>query len=287
MASGRHKSTKNAMKYKRDSAFLMEYAKEWGVDIELTTPKFKSLFLNNNQMAMSLSASKKPEYINLATLSLMFIEKHLRLRKITPLIELCDAISNFHYNNKVNSQEALQAYLVTLPNQEQTKLDQLIKNYVKETSDRLLSLQLQSLTINSASPPDVSNLPVLSQVVNNSASASAVDVMFKETGQRNGTWDNEDRLNVSKIMRPAERLCKIIEIVKSAADISRTSMKEPCRQFFKSADAIANCLQNHFGDNSERFLEKYISCSRGKTIFNYSKFERKNCKGKGVSCSLE
>jgi hypothetical protein len=71
-------------------------------------------------------------------------------------------------------------------------------------------------------------------------------------------------------MRPAEWLTKIIEIVNSASNISskvRMQLQIACRIILETT--------------------VIVSCSKGKTISNYSKFERKNCKGKGVSCSLE
>ncbi len=60
MLSARHKSIKNALKYKRDASFLLSLAQENMTDLTMRTPKWRSLYCENNQSAMAVNNASRP-----------------------------------------------------------------------------------------------------------------------------------------------------------------------------------------------------------------------------------
>jgi hypothetical protein len=80
MQSARHKTIQNAIKYKKDADFLLEVAKQNDVQV-LKVSKFKSIYIENFQLGVSLNEFGASNVKPLFTLSENFI---VNLCKVNP-----------------------------------------------------------------------------------------------------------------------------------------------------------------------------------------------------------
>ncbi len=77
MLSARHKTIKNAMRYKCDAAFLLSLAKENMADLTLQTPKWRPLYCEQHQLAMQLSIELRKNYKPIYDLAEIFVHHKL------------------------------------------------------------------------------------------------------------------------------------------------------------------------------------------------------------------
>ena len=74
MQSARHKTVKHAMKYKKDAEFLLSIAQQNMHDAQLSTPKWRSIFCDQHQLAMTLNSASRPFFQPLDKLAAVFLD---------------------------------------------------------------------------------------------------------------------------------------------------------------------------------------------------------------------
>jgi len=77
MLSARHKTIKNALRYKRDTAFLLSLAKENLADLTLQTPKWRPLYCEQHQLAMQLNRESRRNFKPIYDLAEIFVHHKL------------------------------------------------------------------------------------------------------------------------------------------------------------------------------------------------------------------
>jgi len=77
MLSARHKTIKNALRYKRDAAFLLSLAKENLADLTLRTPKWRPLYCEQHQLAMQLNRESRRNFKPIYDLAEIFVHHKL------------------------------------------------------------------------------------------------------------------------------------------------------------------------------------------------------------------
>ena len=82
MNAARHKSLKNAAKYKKDASLLLELAKANDAEMVNRTPKWKSLYSDASQLAVPINAINRPNYKPIHELASIFLQEKLELEKI-------------------------------------------------------------------------------------------------------------------------------------------------------------------------------------------------------------
>jgi hypothetical protein len=77
MLSARHKTVKNAMIYKCDAAFLLALAQENMNSLTLRTPKWRSIYCEQHQLAIVVNTNSRPHFKHIYQLATIFVEKNL------------------------------------------------------------------------------------------------------------------------------------------------------------------------------------------------------------------
>jgi hypothetical protein len=75
MQSARHKTLKNAIKYKKDADFLLELAKHNNDEFAIRISKFKSIYVENFQLGSAINELGSYDFKPLDELAVHFIEQ--------------------------------------------------------------------------------------------------------------------------------------------------------------------------------------------------------------------
>jgi len=269
MLSARHKSIKNALKYKRDAAFLLSLAQENNSDVMMRTPKWRSQYCEHHQLAMVLNSSSRHNFKPIDQLAATFVEKKLGFTQ-----------GNLNRFSRAISEKLLRySHEYGCLDESKTELQRILQNLDPSVGSRIASLHSRILEqhLAEAQPHQQPNKETMTN--DDDWEKEILDSLKRKRG---GDWDHPERTTLGTIKNNLPRLKKIIEIHQAAQEegIVPARMTENCRTFFKEvATPVTNCLQNHFNNNEMAFLGVYTK--NGK--FVHCKFKRR-CSGTGNSC---
>jgi hypothetical protein len=277
MLSARHKTVKNAMIYKRDAAFLLALAQENMNSLTLRTPKWRSIYCEQHQLAMVVNNNSRPHFKHIYQLATIFVEKKLGILQQT--LQKCsraiaDKLMKYshQYGCLDDSRNELQELLKSL--------DATIGGRIASLHCRILEELQQNMMTGNTEDKDKTNDSGNTQQHQNEKTVTP------DNQKRVGSWEKWDhpyRKEIKNLNNNSEKIQKIMEIHDAATKekITPSKMTEPCRAFFKdSAAPIIGCLTLHFNGNVKNFLEHHTRSGK----FGFSKFF-KICPGKeGISC---
>lgn len=259
MLCARHKTLKNALTYKRDAAFLLALAKENMPDFHLRTPKWKSLYCENHQLARVVNTACRAFFKPLDQLATIFVEDKLGFKKCN-LVKQTRAIgqkllSYSHEYGVIGMRIAsLHGKIVAELHNHEDHRNSCEENVENDESHQTVGRQL--------------------------CGKGQTTVNGKK--KRGGTWDHTDRKNIGSIKDNHEKIKCIVAIHAAAAteNVSPPNMTEQCRVFFKDcANPIALCLTNHCNGDINAFVQRHQKSGK----IAHSKF-RTICNGKGPTC---
>ena len=157
MQCARHKTIKNALKYKKDAAFLLELANANNSELTLRAPKWRSLYCENNQLAMSLNFENRSNYKSLQYLSAFFVREQLGFRiKDFKKCATSVAAALLKYSHKyglvTEAKTEINKLLLTLPPEVGSRLSNLIARLNEEI---ISSFSIQNLHLDNELAPDL------------------------------------------------------------------------------------------------------------------------------------
>lgn len=253
MNSARHKSIKNAAKYKMDASMLLELAKSNdpadGSSMVMRTPKWRSLYSASSQLAVPINATNRPNYKPMNELALIFVKEKLELEKID---------GSYHKRCRVIADKML------LYDSEKGK----IINPATEIEAQLLEILKKAPQL-SANIDNLRKLMVMNAV--NSADADNDENIIGATASNSGdAATNNNNVDVANQ--------NIEEGDVEMFDAQRDKQKRGGNKDFlkETAIPISKCLKFHFFDAKDKFLEKH---EEKEGNFAHSKFIEKKCRG--------
>jgi hypothetical protein len=288
MQAARHRSVQNAMKYKKDSQFLLDLSKSSGNDVSMGTPVWRAQYCENFQLARSVNGNIQ-NFTSLEVCAQNF--KALSISKIgkdikTPL-EFAEACSlSLEDVNEI--EKTLSSLLERVPD---AATAQQIKNlFSKMRSDleskeyrEIVSIFSEEKEPNSTLPASVDSLHNARSTEDtqeaasaNEENANAIENQNKKR-KRGGDIELQGYKELSKIKDRSQKLDKIIELFNSVPD-DVEQLTNACRIFYyESLRPIYDCFKNHCNSSREVFVKKWPS-------FSHSKFKSK-CPGvAGQAC---
>lgn len=269
MLSARHKSMECAMRYKRDAAFLLVLSMENNSELSQRTPKWRSLYCENHQLAMALNASSRPNFKPIHQLASIFVESKL----------VCPQQNLYHHSRVVGDKLLRYSHDYGCLDESRTELQRILAHLDPAVGNRIATLHARILEQRQAEIHAEFSQPLELLSVEEQTRENEVQPYKKRRG---GQWDHPDRTSIGQLKDNMLRLEKIVEIYQLSVEegIAPKMMTENCRTFFKEvAVPVSNCLCNHFCNDKFAFLERHNQ--KGKFI--HCKF-KKRCTGMGDNC---
>ena len=269
MLSARHKSMECAMRYKRDAAFLLVLSMENNSELSQRTPKWRSLYCENHQLAMALNASSRPNFKPIHQLASIFVESKL----------VCPQQNLYHHSRVVGDKLLRYSHDYGCLDESRTELQRILAHLDPAVGNRIATLHARILEQRQAEIHAEFSQPLQLLSVEEQTRENEVQPYKKRRG---GQWDHPDRTSIGQLKDNMLRLEKIVEIYQLSVEegIAPKMMTENCCTFFKEmAVPVSNCLCNHFCNDKFAFLERHNQ--KGKFI--HCKF-KKRCKGMGDNC---
>ena len=199
MDSARHRTLKNAMKYKKDASFLLALSAENGIVQADHTPQWRSLWCQEHQLATSINSVVSPNYQSLSVLAKTLIKTHLNLPNESSWAKSVNDIGDalLKYNISLG--------LISNPREELTQ--------VLSTLDSTLSGKIGFLVHSIVTELQASSQSLVAEVINDTSevemdesSSSTVVQNAKKRKVRGGTFDIAERNTIGKLKTGEQKL---------------------------------------------------------------------------------
>jgi hypothetical protein len=276
MLSARHKTIQNAMKYKQDASFLLAIALENDMSLTIAVPKWRSIYIQNHQAAVALNHNSIQRVRNKTILGLCvgFVQqlnvgpidswkrKFIQVGK--ELLQYSESLGRI-----TDIKKEITDVLNTLEKSKADKLAKLLQLYdLQQTT--MTATSSETSVVNSVVTTSIEPEPVVTD--NEQARTST-------KRKRGGEQDIPNRLLISKIKNPSEKLTAILACIEQSEVIPAENRTEALSKFLQDVVyPIHSCYNQHFESDSHRFLEFH---KEGNTFY-HAKFRLKRCRGGSV-----